>query len=90
MVKKALFEKIGGLDEKFSSDYNGLDFCLRLCKAGYANIFTPYSKLYHYDKMLFNYVSTNEISGDIQLLNERWGYTPEINNQHYRFDVFAE
>ena len=50
MVKKALYEELGGLDEKeFAVSYNDVDFCLRLREKGLLNIFTPYAEAYHYE-----------------------------------------
>lgn len=49
MVKKELYEKVGGLDESFAVSLNDVDFCLRLREAGYLNVFTPFAQLYHYE-----------------------------------------
>jgi len=72
MVKRKLYDEVGGLDEKFASDYGSLDFCLKLYEYGYSNIFTPYSKLYHYDKRLCKYCSDIDETRDIALFNARW------------------
>ena len=49
MVKKELYEKVGGLDESFTVSLNDVDFCLRLRESGYLNVFTPFAQLYHYE-----------------------------------------
>lgn len=50
MVKKALYQKLDGLDEKnLPIALNDIDFCLRLREQGYLNIFTPYCELYHHE-----------------------------------------
>ncbi len=50
MVKKQLYIKTGGLDENnFAIAYNDVDFCLKLYKAGYLNVFTPFAEAYHYE-----------------------------------------
>ena len=50
MVKKALYQKLDGLDEKnLPIALNDVDFCLRLREQGYLNIFTPYCELYHHE-----------------------------------------
>ncbi|MDS4040866.1 MAG: glycosyltransferase [Candidatus Competibacter sp.] len=50
IVKKALYEKIGGFNEKdLAIDFNDIDFCLRLREKGYLNVFTPYCELYHHE-----------------------------------------
>jgi GT2 family glycosyltransferase len=52
MVKKSLFEELGGLDEvNFAVGLNDVDFCLRLREKGYLNIFTPFAELVHYESL---------------------------------------
>ena len=49
LVKKSLFEKVGGLDESFAISLNDVDFCLR--KLGLLNVFTPFAELYHFESI---------------------------------------
>ena len=49
MVKKKIYDELGGLDESFAVSLNDVDFCLRVRKAGYLNVFTPFAELYHYE-----------------------------------------
>lgn len=49
LVRKALYEQVGGLDETFAVALNDVDFCLQLRELGYLNIFNPYAELYHYE-----------------------------------------
>lgn len=49
LVKKKLYEAVGGLDESFEISLNDVDFCLKLREAGYLNVFTPFAELYHYE-----------------------------------------
>ena len=51
LVKKALFEKVGGLGEDFAVSLNDVDFCLKLRELGYLNVFTPFAELYHYESI---------------------------------------
>lgn len=51
LVKKALFEEVGGLDEDFAISLNDVDFCLKLRSLGYLNIFTPFAELYHHESI---------------------------------------
>ena len=47
MVRRALWEEVGGLDETFEVTFNDIDLCLRLRSAGYKVIYTPFAELYH-------------------------------------------
>ncbi|MER2582472.1 MAG: glycosyl transferase family 2, partial [Candidatus Competibacter sp.] len=50
MVKKSLYQAVGGLDEPhLAVAFNDVDFCLRLREKGYLNVFTPYCELYHHE-----------------------------------------
>lgn len=51
LVKKALFEEVGGLEEAFAISLNDVDFCLKLREKGYLNVFTPFAELYHFESI---------------------------------------
>lgn len=52
VVKKSIYLEMGGLDElNLPIAYNDVDFCLRLKKSGYRNIWTPYAELYHHESV---------------------------------------
>ena len=51
MVKKELFELVGGLEESFAISLNDVDFCLKLREKGYLNVWTPFAELYHYESI---------------------------------------
>lgn len=49
VVRKSVFEQVGGLDENLPESYNDVDFCLRVQDAGYRNVWTPYAELRHHE-----------------------------------------
>ncbi len=51
LVKKKLFEEVGGLDESFAISLNDVDFCLKLRERGLLNVFTPFAELYHFESV---------------------------------------
>lgn len=51
MVKKSLFEEVGGLEEGFAISLNDVDFCLKLREKGYLNVFTPFAECFHYESV---------------------------------------
>jgi GT2 family glycosyltransferase len=70
MVRKQVFEQVGGFDENLSVAYNDVDFCLRIRKAGYRIVATPYAKLYHYESASRGYqIDLREV----QYMRRRWG-----------------
>jgi len=60
MIKKQLFLKVGGFDEKaLAIAYNDVDLCLRLRDNGYRNIFTPFCEAYHNESASRGYEKTD-------------------------------
>ena len=51
MMKKKVFDELGGLDENFAVSLNDVDLCVRAWKAGYVNVFTPFAELYHFESV---------------------------------------
>ena len=51
MVKKSLYEQVGGLEEAFEISLNDVDLCLKLREAGLLNVWTPFAQLYHYESI---------------------------------------
>jgi GT2 family glycosyltransferase len=51
MVSRAKYDEVGGFDESFEVSLNDVDFCLKLRKAGYLNVFTPFAELFHYESL---------------------------------------
>jgi GT2 family glycosyltransferase len=49
MIRKEVFEKLGGMDEDLPVNYNNVDLCLQAHKAGYRNVVTPFAQLKHYE-----------------------------------------
>jgi GT2 family glycosyltransferase/spore maturation protein CgeB len=49
LVSKKLFWEVGGLDEGYRYGYEDIDFCLKLIKKGYQNIYNPGALLFHYE-----------------------------------------
>lgn len=49
LVRTAAFDAVQGMDEGFTVAFNDVDFCLRLRKAGWRVVWTPYAELYHHE-----------------------------------------
>lgn len=50
VVRKSIFFEVGGLNEnELTVAFNDVDLCLKVFSAGYANVWTPYAELYHYE-----------------------------------------
>jgi GT2 family glycosyltransferase len=51
MIRKSVYDEIGGFAEEFRVTYNDVDLCLRLWEKGYKNLYTPYVKLVHHESI---------------------------------------
>lgn len=49
MVRRSILAEIGGFDEELAVAWNDVDLCLRIWKAGYRVICTPYAELIHHE-----------------------------------------
>lgn len=49
VIRKSIYDEVGGLDEGLAVAFNDVDFCLRVREAGYRNVWTPYAQLYHHE-----------------------------------------
>ena len=49
LIRKEIYDEVGGLDESYAVAFNDVDFCVRVRQAGYTNVFTPFAQLYHYE-----------------------------------------
>jgi len=47
MVRKNIFEKVGGFNEKFVVSFGDIDLCLRIKEKGYQVVYCPHARLYH-------------------------------------------
>ena len=47
MVKKEVFEAVGGFTEELAVAFNDVDFCLKAGKCGWRVVYDPYAELYH-------------------------------------------
>jgi len=47
MISKKKYQEVGGLAESLAVQFNDIDFCFRVLRAGYYNIYNPHCILYH-------------------------------------------
>lgn len=47
LLRREVWDEVGGLDEDWAVSYNDVDLCMRIRKAGYLIVWTPFAELYH-------------------------------------------
>lgn len=90
MVKKSVFDEVGGLDESFEVAYNDVDFCLRVLETGRVNVWTPYAELYHYESKSrgVDDLATNErFQGEFKRFRERYKGFLEKGDPYYNTNL---
>jgi GT2 family glycosyltransferase len=78
MINKEKYLKVNGLEEKFRIAFNDVDFCLKLTRKGYYNVYTPYVELYHHESISVGVPQdktrdVEEFEKEIDLMYEIWG-----------------
>lgn len=87
MVKKSLYEELGGLDETFAVSLNDVDFCLKLREKGLLNVWTPFAELYHYESQSRGLDDQGEkaerYNKESELFRQRWKKVLEKGDPYY-------
>lgn len=87
MMKKALFVKLGGLEQAFAVSLNDVDLCVRAWKAGFVNVFTPFAELYHYESASRGSDGSGENAAryekESELFRKRWKTLLEKGDPYY-------
>ncbi len=87
MVRSSVFTEVGGLEETFTVALNDVDFCLKVGKAGYRVVWTPYAEAYHYESKSRGYEDSDEkkarFEEEKQRLHKRWGEIFEKGDPYY-------
>jgi len=76
MIERKLFDEAGGFDSEFPNSFNDVDLCLKLRKAGFLNVWTPYAEAYHLESRSRGYnIGTKkrrQLARDVDLFKKRW------------------
>ena len=87
MVKKSVYEEVGGLEEEFQVAFNDVDFCLKVRKAGYLIVYDADVKLFHYESKSRGMEDTTELfirfGNDMMLLNSKWDILSTFVDPYY-------
>jgi len=77
MVRREVYLEAGGLDTALQVAFNDIDFCLRVRKLGYTNIWTPFAELYHHESASRGHEDTAEkrerFMREMEFMKIRWG-----------------
>lgn len=69
MVRREVWQRLGGFDEELHVAYNDVDFCLRARRAGYRIVYTPLATLVHREGQSRGRLNPD---GDVRRFLARW------------------
>jgi GT2 family glycosyltransferase len=76
MVRREVFEQVGGFDKKLTVAFNDVDLCLKIRAAGYRNVSLPHVILYHFESKSRGYEDTSDkiarFDQEINVVKTRW------------------
>lgn len=84
LVRKALFEAVGGLDgEHLHVAFNDVDLCLKVREVGFFNLWTPFAELYHHESKTRGADTTSakqqRFDKECELMRTRWRTAQDLD-----------
>lgn len=94
MVRKDVYIEVEGLDEEYKVAFNDVDFCMKVRKAGYKIVFTPYAELYHYESISRGMEDTPEkvqrFGNEVVRFQTKWKQELELGDPYYNPNLTLE
>ena len=76
LVKKEIYEAVGGMDTSYKVAFNDVDFCLKIVNKGLRIVYTPFAEAYHYESKTRgaddNYEKMKRFNQEIDLFRSKW------------------
>lgn len=80
LVRRSVFFEVGGLSLRFGNNYNDVDFAMKVTRLGLRHIWTPQSKLFHFESLTRDPTVTGQELND---LHDRWSL--ELHDEKWAF-----
>jgi GT2 family glycosyltransferase len=92
LTRRDVFAQVGGFDEHLARCFYDVDLCLKLRRAGYLIVYTPFARLRWHDQVDRD---TQVDSGEAEIMRERWPemlqrdpyYNPNLSREHADFSL---
>ena len=92
LTRRDVFEEVGGFDEGLSDSFGDVDLCLKMRRAGYVIVYTPFAKLYHHNSAVRRQTVEPHVEN---LMRERWRevlerdpyYNPNLSRERADFSL---
>lgn len=87
MIRKSVFEEVGGFTERLSVAFNDVDLCLKVRKAGYLVVYDPYVEAYHYESKSRGQENSEEklrrFQSEIEYMRTKWNDILRYGDPYY-------
>lgn len=98
LVRKTVYQEVGGMDELLAVAFNDVAFCLAVNSTGHRIVWTPYAELYHHESATRGHEHEHpekiaRFNREIQYMQATWGqalaydaaFNPNLNNSREDF-----
>ena len=92
LTRRDVFDEVGGFDESLPVSFGDVDLCLKMRRAGYVIVYTPFAKLYYHISAVRRQTAEPP---EANLMRERWGeilerdpyYNPNLSRKRADFSL---
>lgn len=94
MIRKEVFEEVGGFDEGYPVAFNDIDLCMKVRDKNYLVVWTPYAMLYHHESKSRGYDDSPEkierFNKETELFKKKWDYSLKNCDPYYNPNLTLE
>ena len=94
MVRRSVYEEVGGFEEALAVAFNDVDFCLKVREKGYDILYEPLVCLKHYESKSRGREDTAEkqlrFQSEVDYMQEKWKTVLEKGDPYYSRNMLME
>lgn len=94
MMRKTLFDEVGGFDEKLKVAFNDIDLCMKIRQQDKLVVYTPYAELIHYESKSRGGEDTREkierFNQEVQYFVSKWQRVLDKGDPYYNPNLTLE
>ncbi len=91
LMRRSIFEEIGGYDPAFPLNFNDIDFCMKVLDTHRRIVYQPNAQLYHYESVSKEGTFVEEIEAFLARWGDRWEcdplYNPHLTRTEYDYRI---
>ena len=76
LIRKKVYEEVGGMDEHLAVSYNDVDLCLKLREKGYLVVYDAFAHLHHYESRSRGYEDSPQkkarLAREAEYMKNKW------------------